>query len=292
MSVRRALGPRRLVDAAAILAHYAGTTSGPRPEGAVRSCPPVVQARATKLRLYGRGDRDDRRIAGSFSADAQLGHEDHRLRLVSAGPAPSSTIRPRQAGSGPGEGRRPHPGVLEAARTTAIAAIRPRSTKSGIDAINETQLDLYLRGVVPAEMPASWPIEALRAQAIAARSYAGHRIHARTGQWDLTTTRGLAIAFAGRRRRPRRSRRRPGSWSGAGPRQRPPPDGGGATEDNENVFTSDRHDGGPVISGLSRPRTFDGSTFDDAPRETWLTAGYSYAQLSAVRADARTNVGR
>ncbi|MBI2862074.1 MAG: SpoIID/LytB domain-containing protein, partial [Chloroflexi bacterium] len=30
----------------------------------------------------------------------------------------------------------------------------------------------YLKGVVPAEMPASWPAEALKAQAVAARSYA------------------------------------------------------------------------------------------------------------------------
>lgn len=37
-----------------------------------------------------------------------------------------------------------------------------------------TTLDLeeYLRGVVPAEMPASWPLEGLKAQAVAARAYA------------------------------------------------------------------------------------------------------------------------
>lgn len=33
-------------------------------------------------------------------------------------------------------------------------------------------LEEYLRGVVPAEMPASWPLEALKAQAVAARTYA------------------------------------------------------------------------------------------------------------------------
>ena len=33
-------------------------------------------------------------------------------------------------------------------------------------------LDDYLQGVVPAESPASWPAEALKAQAIAARTYA------------------------------------------------------------------------------------------------------------------------
>jgi len=35
-------------------------------------------------------------------------------------------------------------------------------------------LEEYLRSVVPAEMPASWPMEALKAQAVAARTYALH----------------------------------------------------------------------------------------------------------------------
>jgi stage II sporulation protein D len=38
--------------------------------------------------------------------------------------------------------------------------------------INRLAMEKYLRGVVPSEMPASWPMEALKAQAIAARSYA------------------------------------------------------------------------------------------------------------------------
>ena len=38
--------------------------------------------------------------------------------------------------------------------------------------INDVDLEDYLRGVVPSEMPASWEYEALKAQAIAARSFA------------------------------------------------------------------------------------------------------------------------
>ncbi len=38
--------------------------------------------------------------------------------------------------------------------------------------INDIQLEDYLKGVVPSEMPSKWNIEALKAQAIAARSYA------------------------------------------------------------------------------------------------------------------------
>ena len=33
-------------------------------------------------------------------------------------------------------------------------------------------LDDYVRGVVAGEMPASWPLEALKAQAVTARTYA------------------------------------------------------------------------------------------------------------------------
>jgi stage II sporulation protein D len=37
--------------------------------------------------------------------------------------------------------------------------------------LNHVGLESYLRGVVPSEMPAEWPLEALKAQAVAARSY-------------------------------------------------------------------------------------------------------------------------
>ena len=39
-------------------------------------------------------------------------------------------------------------------------------------AIDYVPMEQYLRGVVPRESPSSWPVEALRAQAVAARSYA------------------------------------------------------------------------------------------------------------------------
>ncbi|WP_218081585.1 SpoIID/LytB domain-containing protein [Anthocerotibacter panamensis] len=42
----------------------------------------------------------------------------------------------------------------------------------GIAAVNWVESETYLRGVVPREMPASWNLNALMAQAIAARTYA------------------------------------------------------------------------------------------------------------------------
>jgi stage II sporulation protein D len=43
---------------------------------------------------------------------------------------------------------------------------------SGVTAINVLDIDRYVKGVVPGEMPASWPLEALKAQAVTARTYA------------------------------------------------------------------------------------------------------------------------
>jgi stage II sporulation protein D len=48
--------------------------------------------------------------------------------------------------------------------------VRPAAL--GVAAINVVRLEDYVRGVVPGEVPTSWPVEALRAQAVAARTYA------------------------------------------------------------------------------------------------------------------------
>lgn len=58
-------------------------------------------------------------------------------------------------------------------------------------------MDSYLRGVVPAEMPASWHVQALRAQAVAARTYAA-RLRAGAGGalWDTCDTTACQV-FAG-----------------------------------------------------------------------------------------------
>jgi stage II sporulation protein D len=44
--------------------------------------------------------------------------------------------------------------------------------KETFDVIARLNIEEYLKGVLPSEMPAKWPLEALKAQAIAARSYA------------------------------------------------------------------------------------------------------------------------
>ncbi|MDR3172562.1 MAG: SpoIID/LytB domain-containing protein [Treponema sp.] len=46
-----------------------------------------------------------------------------------------------------------------------------RPETGGITLVNSLNIEEYLYGVIPAEMPSYWPFEALKAQAIAARSY-------------------------------------------------------------------------------------------------------------------------
>ncbi|MEM6838328.1 MAG: SpoIID/LytB domain-containing protein [Cyanobacteria bacterium P01_C01_bin.120] len=63
------------------------------------------------------------------------------------------------------------------------------SNGSGVTAINYVDLEQYLYSVVGGEMPTSWPLEALKAQAVAARSYALHkRQQARNPHYDVGTT--------------------------------------------------------------------------------------------------------
>ena len=50
--------------------------------------------------------------------------------------------------------------------------VRPSTVPGKLNAINAVDIESYLRGVVAEESPSSWPLEALKAQAVAARSYA------------------------------------------------------------------------------------------------------------------------
>jgi stage II sporulation protein D len=61
-------------------------------------------------------------------------------------------------------------------------AIQVGADGRGVTAINVLPVDPYLQGVVPGEMPSSWALEALKAQAVAARSYA--MATAKTGSFD------------------------------------------------------------------------------------------------------------
>jgi len=78
-------------------------------------------------------------------------------RAVARGPAPL-----RVRGAGP----------LNVAGGTYRGVLDLTAVAGGVQVINQLGLEDYVRGVVSAESPASWPVEALKAQAVAARGYA------------------------------------------------------------------------------------------------------------------------
>lgn len=56
------------------------------------------------------------------------------------------------------------------------------------DEIKEMNLEEYIVGVLAGEMPASFSLEALKAQAVAARSYAMYKINNNNGEYDVIDT--------------------------------------------------------------------------------------------------------
>lgn len=68
-------------------------------------------------------------------------------------------------------------------------ALELRHKGGGLTAVNIVPVDGYLRSVVPEEMPVDWPAEAIKAQSVAARSFAlaSRGRHAGEG-YDLCTT--------------------------------------------------------------------------------------------------------
>jgi len=63
-------------------------------------------------------------------------------------------------------------GLVQVGNTLYPGEIELRAWNNKAIAVNVLSLEEYLRSVVPSEMPASWHMDALMAQAVAARSYA------------------------------------------------------------------------------------------------------------------------
>lgn len=69
--------------------------------------------------------------------------------------------------------------VLNGTRTTyrgTLRAMAPISRTTHRITVNKVSLESYVQGVVPREMPSSWKPAALRAQAVAARTYAAFEV--------------------------------------------------------------------------------------------------------------------
>ena len=157
-----------------------------------------------------------------------------------------------------------------------------RGLSGGVTAVNAVKLDPYVQGVVPAEMPASWSMEALKAQAVAARSYA-LATRKRGGVFDQypdtrsQVYRGVRAERRRTNRAVRATSRQIVSYRGRVATTYFFSTSGGRTENVENVFYG------------SRPRRYLRSVRDPydriSPRHRWrfsFTTGQMTARLAGI----------
>lgn len=85
--------------------------------------------------------------------------------------------------------RPPDEGPWEVARRRYRGRLELRAAAGRVLVVNAVGLEEYVAATVGGEMPASWPEQALRAQAVATRTYALHQRARRAGEpWDLRAT--------------------------------------------------------------------------------------------------------
>lgn len=307
-------------DTPEILAHYfPGTTVGlVDPATIVRvqvlSAYPATATRP--LRIYGRGGAwAIEGVAAIFPAEAQL--RVWRIAITTPTGTRTSAWRTDVVDAA---GTLLHAGTMT--RSFRVSPVDPTTTlqlwskpssydryrgsllvvaRAKPDVINELALDDYLRGVVPVEMPASWPAAALRAQAIVARSYAARRIRpaAAFDLYDDTRSQAYRGMLAERPTTDEAVALTAGmvlQYGGAIADTYYHSSAGGATEANELVWVSStgRVTGAPVPYLRGGPdRAPDGTAYDAAAGHyAWQTATYTPEQLSAILArDPRTAVG-
>ncbi|HWB70248.1 MAG TPA: SpoIID/LytB domain-containing protein [Solirubrobacterales bacterium] len=148
-----------------ILAHYyTGTTLSQLP--APRAVRVLIDVSADDV-----GFSEATQACGK-ALDPSRSYEAHRVggqvRLRSSAGRPLANCGAKLRASG--EGHVELAGV--GAYRGALEVVPTESNGSSLNAINALGVDQYVKGVIPNESPASWPMAALRAQAIASRSYA------------------------------------------------------------------------------------------------------------------------
>jgi stage II sporulation protein D len=305
-------------DAATILAHYyEGATLG--------TVDPATRIRVLVLSRWAATDTHPLEIAGRVTAWSIDGIDapfppDARLQLLRPvaplgawrlvvvavdgsllydGPPPADiVVRP-----GTDDGRLQ---VMSKAtrfnlyRGNLHVVVTPTSSRAAV--VNDVTLDGYLGGVVPVEMPPTWPAAALQAQAVAARSFAARRLHPATSFFDVPDDSTSQIYRGVLAEKPATNAAISATasqvlMSGSSIANALfHSTGGGATESNENVYTTAT---GRVVARAvsylrgSSDRAPDGRAYDaTSPYATWATAAYARTQLSAWFAgDRRTNVG-
>jgi stage II sporulation protein D len=147
-----------------ILGHYySGTTLGKLT--GTRVVRVLVGISPGDVEFSGSSSACGRALSPSRSYEAHRNGRSVKLRSSTGMTLASCGAKLRAAGSGTIRiDDTSYRGVLEVVPTASDAG--------SLNAINAVPIDQYVKGVVPNESPSSWPLAALRAQAVAARSFA------------------------------------------------------------------------------------------------------------------------
>src|SRR5581483_6793488 len=150
-----------------ILAHYyPGTTLARTPVTTIKvllveAARKVTVSSADAFRVEDGTGAVHRLAAGSYPVDATLSVQTDPAQPARPLPGPLTFL----PGKSPLALRNPYRG------TFTVSA-----TGKQVSVLNTVAIESYVRGVVSSEMPHDWPLEAVKAQAVAARSYAlAHR---------------------------------------------------------------------------------------------------------------------
>jgi SpoIID/LytB domain protein len=183
---------------------------------------------------------------------------------------------------------------------TYRGGMRVRVNGSGIMCVNIVDIDHYVQGVVPAEMIPSWPLEALKAQAVAARSYGAMRIKT-TGYYDVVPTSvnqvygGYSFEFAKTNNAAQDTAGIVVWYNGKVANTYFFDTAGGATENSEYAWPSSLGNPGvavPYLRGIQDVDANDVPYDVNAGNYSWSSAQFTMAQLSNIyKQDSRTNVG-
>jgi stage II sporulation protein D len=183
---------------------------------------------------------------------------------------------------------------------TYRGAMRVRVNGTGIQCVNVAGIDDYVQGVVPMEMVPSWPIEALKSQAVAARSYGAARVKT-TGFYDVVPTSVNQVygGVTGEYAKTNTAAQETAGmilWYGTQIANTYFFDtGGGATENSEYAWPTTAGKPGTVIPYLRgiQDKDANGVPYDiNSASYSWSSAQFTMAQLSNIyKQDSRTNVG-
>jgi len=163
--------------------------------------------------------------------------------------------------------------------------LQAHRTGAGLVPVNRVSMEDYLLSVVPSEMPAGWHMHALKAQAVAARSYAYTRagVHADRG-YDLCNTVCCQVYLGMRQEHERTTEAVKGTrgimafHDGEVINAVYSSSSGGVTDDSENVWSA----ASPYLRGRS-------DVYDVTGRE-W-TRSFTLTELTRVANANEANIG-